>query len=124
MATVVLKSSLIQGIDYYIINARVWNYFYNSYGCDVCLKLSPYAIKRMPSYSNKDTEIEVNNEGDLMLYPLVQENNNEHVCVTIDNDKIGVMPINKADEYSYSHPVIKSKPNFNEDDMFLFLNHS
>ena len=67
MATVVLKSSLIQGIDYYIINARVWNYFYNSYGCDVCLKLSPYAIKRMPSYSNKDTEIEVNNEGDLML---------------------------------------------------------
>ena len=88
MATVVLKSSLIQGIDYYIINARVWNYFYNSYGCDVCLKLSPSEIKRMSSYSSKDSEIKLNNEGDLMLYPLVQENNNEHVCVTIDNDKI------------------------------------
>lgn len=46
------------------------------------------------------------------------------LTITIDNDKIGVMPIKKADEYSYSHPVIKSKPNFNEDDMFLFLNHS
>ena len=46
------------------------------------------------------------------------------LTITIDNDKIGVMPINKADEYSYSHPVIKSKPNFNADDMFLFLNHS
>ena len=42
----------------------------------------------MPSYSSKDSEIELNNEGDLMLYPLVQENNNEPVCVNIDNDRI------------------------------------
>lgn len=46
------------------------------------------------------------------------------LTITIDNDKIGVIPIKKSSEYGYPHPVLKSVPDFNETDMFLFLNHA